>query len=50
MFQVVTERPLTWCDDPDHGVSVIGDYNWSSVNVSVSAKIEETAGVFVALR
>ena len=50
LFQVVTQRPVTWCDDPDMAVSYIGNYNWSHVNATVSVKIEGTDGVFVALR
>ena len=50
VVQVVTQRPLTWCDDPDHGITVIGNYEWSAINVSVSAKIENVDGVFIALR
>nr|CAB3248156.1 galactocerebrosidase [Phallusia mammillata] len=48
--QVVTARPVTWCDDPDLGFTVIGDYSWSNVAVSVDVKPEDTYGVFVALR
>jgi len=47
---VVTERPLTWCDDSDSPISVIGDFYWSSLNVSVSMKAESSDGVFIALR
>ncbi|CAK8686172.1 unnamed protein product [Clavelina lepadiformis] len=48
--QVVTQRPLTWCDDPNLGFTVVGDFTWSHVAVNISAKIEGTLGVFVALR
>ena len=32
------------------GVTYIGNYAWSNVNVTVDVKIEGSAGVFVALR
>ena len=26
--QVITERPITWCNDADQPISIIGDINW----------------------
>ena len=46
----MTERPVTWCDDPSSTLTLLGDYNWSDLNVTVQVKAEETSGVFVALR
>lgn len=41
---------MTWCDDPTSALTLLGDYNWSDLNVTVQVKAEGTGGVFVALR
>nr|CAB3248136.1 galactocerebrosidase [Phallusia mammillata] len=48
--QVVTIRPVTLCDDPNLGITMIGDYKWSNVAVSVQIKLQDAKGAFVALR
>eukprot|EP00062_Callorhinchus_milii_P018119 gi/632971232/ref/XP_007902070.1/ PREDICTED: galactocerebrosidase isoform X2 [Callorhinchus milii] len=50
--QVVTQRPITWASDADKAISVIGDYNWTNLNVSCDILIEKpkTGGVFIAGR
>ena len=41
---------MTWCDDPTSAVTLVGDYTWSDINVTIDVKAEGTNGVFVALR
>uniref|UniRef100_H2YEX4 Galactocerebrosidase n=1 Tax=Ciona savignyi TaxID=51511 RepID=H2YEX4_CIOSA len=48
--QVVKQRPVTWCSDPDQTITVIGNYQWKTISVSVSIKSESTYGAFVAIR
>ncbi|XP_002122521.2 galactocerebrosidase [Ciona intestinalis] len=48
--QVVEERPVTWCSDPNQTITVIGNYKWSHITVEVSIKSESTYGAFVAMR
>lgn len=50
MRQVVTSRPITWCDDSDSPITLIGDYSWNDVNVTADVLLEESQGVFIALR
>ncbi|XP_060684541.1 galactocerebrosidase isoform X2 [Hemiscyllium ocellatum] len=50
--QVTTQRPITWANDADQTISVIGDYNWRNVNITCDVLIEtaNTGGVFIAGR
>jgi galactosylceramidase len=50
MRQMVIQRPITWCNDADQPISVLGDHTWQDVNVTVDAMIEEKTSVFVAAR
>ncbi|XP_076873927.1 galactocerebrosidase [Brachyhypopomus gauderio] len=49
--QVVTQRPVTWANDADQTITVIGDHNWQNLTVSCDVYIEtEKGGVFLAVR
>nr|XP_039272955.1 galactocerebrosidase-like [Styela clava] len=50
MRQVVPQRPLTWCDDSDSPITLIGNHSWTHMNVTVDVKLEDSSGVFVAAR
>ncbi|XP_030626574.1 galactocerebrosidase [Chanos chanos] len=50
--QVVNQRPVTWAQDADQTISIIGDHDWQDLEVSCDIYIEtvNTGGVFVAAR
>ncbi|XP_072424371.1 galactocerebrosidase isoform X2 [Chiloscyllium punctatum] len=50
--QVITQRPITWGNDADQTISVIGDYNWRNLNITCDVLIEtaNTGGIFIAGR
>ncbi|XP_043553098.1 galactocerebrosidase isoform X3 [Chiloscyllium plagiosum] len=50
--QVITQRPITWGNDADQTISVIGNYNWRNLNITCDVLIEtaNTGGVFIAGR
>ncbi|XP_048456350.1 galactocerebrosidase-like isoform X1 [Rhincodon typus] len=50
--QVITQRPITWGNDADQTISVIGDYKWRNLNITCDVLIEtaNTGGVFIAGR
>ncbi|XP_043930036.1 galactocerebrosidase-like [Protopterus annectens] len=50
--QVITQRPVTWAEDADQTVSVIGDFMWKNLNITCDIYIEKpsTGGAFVAGR
>ncbi|XP_062513660.1 galactocerebrosidase-like isoform X2 [Corticium candelabrum] len=50
MRQVVLERPITWCNDANQPISLLGDQSWQDVNVSVEGMVEKNTSVFVAAR
>ncbi|XP_077992029.1 galactocerebrosidase-like [Glandiceps talaboti] len=51
MRQMVTQRPVVWCNDSNSPTSVIGNYTWTNVNVSSDVYIEDNnGGVLLAAR
>lgn len=50
MRQMVTEKPISWCEESAHPYSVIGNSTWERpLNVTVDVMIENTGMAFVAL-
>ncbi|XP_002734950.1 galactocerebrosidase-like [Saccoglossus kowalevskii] len=51
MRQVVPQRPVVWCNDSDSPTSIIGNHNWTNVNVSSDIYLEDkNGGVLLASR
>ncbi|XP_070540042.1 galactocerebrosidase-like [Ptychodera flava] len=51
MRQMVPQRPIVWCNDSDHPTSVIGNHNWTNVNVSSDVFLEDgSGGILLAAR
>ncbi|XP_066533391.1 galactocerebrosidase isoform X2 [Hoplias malabaricus] len=49
--QVVSQRPVTWAQDANQTISVVGDHNWQNLTVSCDVYIETAdGGVFLAAR
>ncbi|XP_065883911.1 galactocerebrosidase-like isoform X2 [Dysidea avara] len=48
MEQVITQRPITWCNDADQPISIIGDVTWKNVNASINAMLIDDGGLFLA--
>uniref|UniRef100_F7DCB3 Galactocerebrosidase n=1 Tax=Monodelphis domestica TaxID=13616 RepID=F7DCB3_MONDO len=50
--QQVTQRPITWADDADQTISIIGDHNWKDIKITCDVYIETpvTGGIFIAGR
>ncbi|XP_056666555.1 galactocerebrosidase-like isoform X2 [Monodelphis domestica] len=50
--QMLNQRPITWAEDADQTISIIGDYNWRNLNISCDIYIEKpvTGGIFIAAR
>jgi len=50
MRQQVTEYPIIWCNDPSTPFSVIGDFQWSDIVVTVDYLIENEGLAGLATR
>ncbi|KAL5460123.1 hypothetical protein EMCRGX_G033550 [Ephydatia muelleri] len=49
--QVVPTRPITWCNDPDQPITIIGNISWVDVLVGVDVLLEpNSTSAFVAAR
>ncbi|XP_044520922.1 galactocerebrosidase-like [Gracilinanus agilis] len=50
--QMLNQRPITWAEDADQTISIIGDYNWKDLKITCDVYMEtpNTGGIFVAAR
>ncbi|XP_044520923.1 galactocerebrosidase [Gracilinanus agilis] len=50
--QVLTQRPITWAEDADQTISIIGDHNWRDLKITCDVYMETPmmGGIFIAGR
>ncbi|XP_044518055.1 galactocerebrosidase-like [Gracilinanus agilis] len=50
--QMLNQRPITWADDAEQTISIIGNQNWKDVKISCDVFMESsmTGGMFIAAR
>uniref|UniRef100_F7FSR3 Galactocerebrosidase n=1 Tax=Monodelphis domestica TaxID=13616 RepID=F7FSR3_MONDO len=50
--QMLTQRPISWGEDADQTISIIGDHNWKDIKITCDVYMETamTGGIFIAAR